>query len=132
MPRSTLLRRALRANAAFSGACATLFLAAGDPISRAIGLPEGPILPVLGVGLAGFAVFLLVTAGRSDIRKLQNEGLTHSLADFAWVIGSAPVIAFGPMNTTGNLALAAVSAVVLALGLAQWIGVQRLRQTAEA
>ena len=116
------LRRALRANAAFSSICALFFIADSGPIGAFAGVP-GPLLIALGFGLLSFAVMLAVTSRRSDGERLRAEARIYCAADLAWVIGSLPVIVLGWLTPAGAMALGAVSAVVLALAIAQWRGI---------
>ena len=114
------LRLALRANAIFSGLCALALLVAPTAIGHTIGVPDALWLIALGIGLAAFAVHLLVTAARHEVRALRREALRHSLADFAWVAGSGGVLLGGWLTPAGQVALVAVGVAVLGLGVAQW------------
>jgi hypothetical protein len=113
------LRRALRANAAFSSSCALSLWAAPGPVGHWIGVADGHLLIGLGVGLAAFAVHLVVTAARRDEARLRREALRHSVADLAWVAGSIGVGLAGWLSPAGNGVLAGVGVVVLALGVTQ-------------
>jgi hypothetical protein len=113
------LRLALRLNAAFSTLSALVLLAAHGELAPLMGV-DARLLIAVGVGLALFAVQLLVTARRDDVSKLRAEALRHSWADFAWVIASVVVIVGGWLTPLGDLLLGAVGVPVLALGIAQF------------
>ncbi len=123
------LRLALRLNAGFSISSALAILFAYGSLSEIMGIPS-PILIGIGVGLLAFAGQLIYTARRSDVAKLRREGLQHSMADFAWVLGSLVVIALDLLTPTGNQILVAVGLPVLALGIAQWRGLPAAATTA--
>lgn len=112
------LRLALRLNAIFSTASALLLFSAWRPLGELMGV-DGRILIGVGAGLAGFAIQLLVTAARADATKLRREAFRHSMADLAWVVGSAAVVALDWLTPAGDWLMTAVALPVLALGLAQ-------------
>jgi len=118
------LRLALRANAAFSTTSALLFVLDRTALAPVLGVPAA-LLVTLGVGLAAFAAMLIATSLRSDPIRLVAESRMHCAADLAWVAGSIPVVALGWLTPAGSIGLAGVSAVVLALAIAQWRGIGR-------
>jgi len=125
------LRLALRANALFSSACALVFVLDSARVAAWTGAPA-PLLVVLGLGLLGFAALLSATSRRGDPMRLRSEAQIYCAADLGWVAGSIPVVAMGWLTPTGQAALAAVSAVVLGLAVAQWLGIGALRAPSEA
>ena len=83
------------------------------------------LLAGLGVGLVVYAADLLWLARSS--RMIVAGGRAAVLADVAWVIAAAALIAFSAVLTRqGELALAIVSIVVAGFAAAQWIGLRRL------
>jgi hypothetical protein len=125
------LRLALRLNAGFSTISALCLFVAHTWLADAMGV-DARLLIAVGVGLAGFAAMLLFTAARSDVRKLRVEALSHSLADFAWVVASLGVIAAGLLTHFGNGMLLAVAVPVLALGIAQYRSLPTVEQGAQS
>jgi hypothetical protein len=113
------LRLALRLNAGFSSLSAIVILFVHGWLSEWMGVPSSILLAAAG-GLGAFAVYLVVTAARSDAAKLRAESLRHSISDFAWVVASIGVILSGILTSAGNWTLAAVAVPVLILGIAQW------------
>jgi hypothetical protein len=124
-----LLRLALRANAAFSTTCALLFVIDGAALAPLIGVPYA-LLVALGLALLGFAALLTASSLRDDRARLLAEASLYCAADLAWVVGSLPILALGWLSPTGAIGLAGVSAVVLALAIAQAIGIGRARLAA--
>lgn len=123
--RPPLLRRALLANAVFSGLSGLGLLAAAGPVGGWIGVTETWILRGIGAGLASFAAALVALA-RSD-RPRPALVLAASGSDFAWVLGSGAVVAGFPelLTPAGDIAVVVVAVVVAALGCAQIVGLQR-------
>lgn len=64
-----LLRRTLRANAAFSAGCGVLLLLLAGPMAPLFGLPSGLVLRAVGVGLLPFAAVLAWSAGRAALPR---------------------------------------------------------------
>lgn len=112
------LRFALRLNAGFSMASAVTLLAAAGRLSDLMGVDRWTLLS-FGLGLAGFAVLLLVTAARDDAIKLRRESLWHACADFGWVAGTLIVLAGDWLTPVGDWLLVGVALPVLALGASQ-------------
>lgn len=126
--RSTLLVRALAANAVFSGGSGLTLLAASGAAGTWLGVDETWILRALGGGLLAFAAGLFLMA-RSP-RPSRPLVLAVSGADFAWVAGSAVLLLGFPdlLTPAGDVAVAAVAAVVAGLGGGQLVGLRRRRR----
>ena len=122
---SSLLRRALAANAVFSGTTGLALVLAGEALAAWLGLPDGRIALLLGLALLAFAAGLAVLA-RSD-RPGRPLVLAVTASDMAWVAASAVLLVGFPdlLTPAGNLVVAAVAVVVAALGAAQAVGLRR-------
>lgn len=118
-----LLRRALRANAAFSTLSGATFALASGPIASAIGLDYPVIILAIGVGLLIFAAGVFRNAARAEINRL--ETVVTIVGDFGWVLASGAIILLGYLNTTGNWAVAAIADVVLLFAILQWVGLRK-------
>jgi hypothetical protein len=123
---STLLRRSLLANAAFSGLSGLVFLAASQPLAAFIGLTEPSTLTVVAVCLLLFAGGLFLNARRPVVRRA--EAWAAVALDFGWVLGSGIVIWTGVLSVQGNWAVAAVADVVLLFAILQLIGLCKFRR----
>lgn len=124
---STLLRRALLANAAFSGVTGLAGLVAAPPLAAWLGLDGGAgLLRVLGVGLLLFAVMLLQLA-RTDRPDPRWAGAA-SVADALWVVGSAALLLLSPglLSAGGQWALGLIAVAVAAFAIAQAAGLRRM------
>lgn len=123
-----LLRLALLADAAASGAVGLLLTAAAGPLDPLLGLP-GPLLR--GVGL----VLLLWTVGVGWLATRAEPPRAAVLAvvvvNLLWVADSVLLLAFGPVDPTalGTAFVLAQALAVLGFAAAQWLG---LRQSAPA
>lgn len=131
MQKSTMLKKALLVNAAFSALSGAEMLFFPDAISRFIGFSAPGQLRELGVALLLFAAAVAYTATRRPIR-IWAAGLISAL-DVAWVVGTAALLVARPdlFNTVG-----VVSAVVVALAVAdfaffQVLGIRRLTAAAQ-
>ncbi len=126
---SRLLRMSLLSNALFSTVSGVAFIVASGPIAAAIGLPYPGILVAIGVSLLLFAAGLFTNARRDNVNL--TEARVAVALDFAWVVGSAVVIAAGVLNTTGNWAVAMVADLVLAFAILQYVGIRRMPRTTD-
>ena len=124
-PDTSLLRAALRGNAAFSAACAVTSIAAAARLAPALGLPEPALLTSLGVALLVFAALLLLLASRPVIRA--GLALAVVAADALWVVATVPVLISGVLTPAGNVTAIALASVVGLFGVLQYQGVRRMR-----
>ena len=124
---SRYLRRALRANAAFSATSGTLFALAGAPLATFLGVAPPLLVTSIGMNLWGFAAMLLWLASRSPI----PAGLARIAvgADLAWVVGTAILVFADVLTVGGTLATLAVANVVLIFAVLQAIGIRRQSAT---
>lgn len=117
------VRAALRANAAFSGVSGLALLFAAPALAAILG-PVGPLtLRGIGIGLLLFSVSLVRLAGREPVPAREVRGVV--VADVAWVVGSAALIATPWLRPAGDLLVGAVGLVVAAFAALQWTGLRR-------
>lgn len=124
--KSTALRYALGANALFSASSGLVLVGVAEAAASAIGTVAPVVLRAVGGGLLLFAAFLLWTAWRP--RPHPTYVLLATGADLAWVVGSAGLLLFerSGLTAVGRGAVAGVAVVVLALAIAQLIGLRAL------
>ncbi|MBT8241880.1 MAG: SRPBCC family protein [Acidimicrobiia bacterium] len=115
---ATKLRNTLRLNTGLSIATGVAGLAAAGPVADLLGVEQIWLIRLLGAGLLAFAAGVLLVAG-SPTRTLQTWSAEISIADLSWVIGTGAIIAMGWLSTNGAVAMAAIAAMVLSLGIAQ-------------
>ena len=121
---ATLLRRALGANALFSVSTGLLLTGAPDWTAALLGDVAPWMLRLIGVGLLLFAAFLVWVARRPAPRA--SYALLATGADLGWVAGSAVLLAFPVLSTTGVGLVVGVAGVVLVFALLQGAGLRAL------
>jgi hypothetical protein len=126
--RETFLRRSLQLDGIASALCGALLLLAAGPVSALAGLPGPGIARAVGAGLLVYAAALLWNAARATVSR--GEALLAVVLNAGWVAGSAVLIVDGPLTLAGNLAVAAVAAVVLLFAVLEVVGLRRLREAA--
>ena len=125
---ATFLRRSLQLDGIASGLCGLLLLAGAGPVSRLIGLSTPGMARAVGAGLLVYAAALLWNACRARVSR--GEVVAAVALNAAWVLGSAAVIADGPLNALGNLAVGAVAAAVLLFAILEVVGLRQQRVAA--
>ena len=126
-----LLRRALQANALFSIVSSVVILAMNRTLVEFLGLPSNASLSALGIGLLGYAGWLLWNARREKIKIV--DAWIAVILDMAWVVGSYVLLLAVRFSSGGKWAVALVAELVLLFGVMQWLGLRRIgrsRQTA--
>ena len=129
---ATLLRRALFANAVFSGLSGTLCALTSGAVSRVVGIAPAEVF-ALGVNLEVFAALLVVLATRRDFGRGWVRSLIMAVIamDVLWVIGSAAVLLSpSPLTTAGRWIVLAVALVVADIAYFQLRGFLGLRRAA--
>ncbi len=123
------LRRALQADAIFSGLSGALAIFDAAPIAALLGFttPSAtPIVMVIGLGLLVWAALSLWLSTRSKLTR----GLVFTIVEgnLLWVLATIILLVSGwlPFSTTGKWAIALVADVVGLLALWQYIGWRRL------
>jgi hypothetical protein len=120
----SLLRFAMRADATVCGGLGLFIAFAADPLSGLTGLTTaGQFLA--GAALAGYGFLLYVLAAAGALRRI---GIGVVAANTAFVATALTVLAAGWLHLTaiGNTAALAFTALTLALGYLQYLGVRRL------
>lgn len=121
---STLLRRALGANALFSASCGLLLVGVSNWTAALLGDVAPWILRLLGVGLLLYAAFLFWIARQPT--PPASYALLATGADLGWIVGSAVLLVFPVLSTTGVGLVAGVAGVVLVFALLQLAGLRAL------
>jgi len=120
-----LLRRALRLDAAASGALGALSLAAAPALVGLLG-PPAPVLLGVGAFLVVFAAALFVLAARPSIPR--PAAWTVVVGNAGWVVASVAAAVPGASVLTGlgiAVVLAQAAAVAVFADL-QWLGLRRM------
>jgi len=124
--RQRLLRLALTCNALFSLASGLFITLADRFVVHSLGLADGSSLMSLGIGLIAFAIFLFLSARRPLIRVFLARIIV--LMDVLWVICSYALLFIVPFSFGGTWMVVIVADVVLAFGIAQWLGIRKIRK----
>lgn len=122
--RTDLLRLALVADAAVTGANAVAYLAGAFVLDSLLGVPAG-LLIGLGAFLAVYAALVLRLATRPAIPRAGVLAVID--ANVLWATASVLVLAldsFTP-DTAGQVWIAVQAAAVAGFAVIQWIGLKR-------
>ncbi len=129
----TILRRALTANAVFSGICGVLCVIAPAAIASLTGIARAEVFG-LGVNLEIFSVLLIVLATRKQFDRGWVRSLVMAVIamDVLWVIGSAALLLApaAPLTSAGRWIVFAVALVVADVAYFQLRGLLGLRRAA--
>lgn len=124
------LRNALRANAMFSGVSGLLIVFFHSLVLQWLGI-SGINIMAVGIGLVLFCAYLFWMAGRNRLPRSLVSGVI--VGDWAWVLGSAVLLAFKThvFSTLGIFLVADVALLVMVFAIWQQRGIARiLRQSA--
>ena len=123
-----LLRRAMRANAGFSGVSGLVSLLGANALTTFTGIPEATVFRVLGVILILYAADLFWITSREKMNLV--FGITAVILDVAWVIGSAILLlgGFFPLTTAGKWAILLLAEAVSIFALVQGYAVWKMQQ----
>jgi hypothetical protein len=122
--KAQLLRRALQADGIVSALSGLLLVVVPGEVAALLGAGSPGLVAAVGASLVAFGVFV----ARNGWREVPQRGaaaVTVAL-NVAWVVGSAVLIAAGPLSKTGNWAVALVADVVLVFAVAETVGLRRL------
>ncbi len=127
--KASFLKKALYANAIFSGISGLDFIIFNTQITNFLGWSTNSLIPVIGVGLILFAIFIVMVARAYK----PNPALVKTIiaSDVAWIVLSCVVI-FLPitnllgLTTGGKWAVAILADIVLIFAVLQFLGLRRL------
>ena len=125
-----LLRRALQGNALFSMISGALILAINRALVEFLGLPSNASLTPLGIGLLGYAGWLLWNAKREKIRIL--DAWIAVILDMVWVVGSYALLFAVRFSSGGKWAVVLVAELVFLFAVMQWLGLRRASRSSQA
>jgi len=123
---SSLLRKALYGNSAFSFLSGLAFLLFSKAIAAFLGLSSAWIILALGIGLILYGIEIYVAAKANPVHK--GIATFAVYADLAWVLASA-VLIFANLvafTTAGKWAIAIVADIALVFAILQFVGLRRL------
>lgn len=125
-----LLKRALLGNAVFSAICGLLIVVFDTRIVAMMTDLQHHLWP-LGLMLLGFAGSLLWFSTRPTISSAWVTSVI--VADLAWVAGTVGLLVgwHGMLTAAGLWILAVVGLLVFAFAELQWLGLRRLRSSAQ-
>jgi hypothetical protein len=123
-----LLRRAMRANAGFSGISGLVSLLGATVLATFTGIPLVTVFRVLGVVLILYALDLFWITSREKINV--GFGITAVILDIAWVIASAILLLgdFIPLTIAGKWVILLLAEVVSIFAFVQGYAVWKIRQ----
>ena len=90
------IKTALLGNAIFSTTSGLLLLFFSKPINTWMGISLSWILPLIGLGLLGFAASLFLLSKKQMITR--NAVIGVIIQDALWVLGSILIVALGAFN----------------------------------
>jgi hypothetical protein len=124
--RSSLLRRAMRADGIFSTAGGVACVVAAGWLAAQLGVTSLAIY-ALGAALLGYAAFLFAATAREPINR--RAAIAAIVLNVDWVIASAVILAAGwlPLTTAGFWIAAVVALAVADFAVVQYVGLRRQR-----
>lgn len=126
-----LARRALGANALFSGVSGLALIVGSGAIGSLMGVNLPAVMIGIGIGLVVFALLLGHITRRTPLDK--NHVMLASMADILWVLASGIVLLIqpDPLTLAGNWLIAIVADVVAIFAVLQLWGLRRVTVSAE-
>ena len=128
--KQNLLRRALHGNALFSMISGALVLAINRALVEFLGLPSNTSLTPLGIGLLGYAAWLLWNARREKISIV--DAWIAVILDMVWVVGSYALLFTVRFSSGGKWAVVLVAELVFLFAVMQWLGLRRVSRSSQA
>ncbi|MDZ7736025.1 MAG: SRPBCC family protein [Gammaproteobacteria bacterium] len=125
------MRTALLANALFSASCGLIMILNPAWVGALLGFEATRVFMLVGAGLVLFATDLVHQATRTRMQTWR--ALYASAADILWVLGSIlGVLLFGEwLSASGMITVVTVTGIVLAFGISQLWGIDRLHRNPE-
>lgn len=131
---ATFLKRALYANAIFSGISGLDFVIFSNRITNFLGWPVSWLIPAIGVGLMLFALFIVMVVRTVARSSKPNKSLVQIIiaSDVAWIVLSCAIIFLPTTNllaltTGGKWAVAILADIVLVFAILQFLGLRRIQ-----
>lgn len=127
---TSFLKRALYANAIFSGISGLDFIIFSNRITEFLGWSTTWLIPAIGIGLILFAVYIVMVARKATPNASQVKSIIAS--DIAWIILSCVIIFLPTTNLLGltnggKWAVAILADIVLVFAILQFLGLRRLK-----
>ncbi len=121
------LKRALTANALFSGTSATVALVFANEVAFWRGVPNAWMLRFIGIGLSVFCIGLTLLIRQA--RPNPKLAWTIVFQDLLWVLGSSLILLFPPADFSvgGKLLIAVIALIVGLLALWQIMALRKLK-----
>ena len=115
------IKTALLGNAIFSTISGLLLLFFSNSINTWMGISLSWILPLIGLGLLGFAASLFLLSRKQTITR--NAVIAVIIQDALWVLGSIIIVALGAFNLSeiGYEMIIVVAIIVAGFGGWQWL-----------
>ena len=107
-----------------------LILAINRPLVEFLGLPSNASLTPLGIGLLGYAGWLLWNAKREKIRIV--DAWIAVILDMVWVVGSYALLFAVKFSGGGKWAVVLVAELVFLFAVMQWLGLRRVSRSRQA
>ena len=119
------LKKVMLANAIFSATFGMIMLVLNSDITELMGLKSSWLLPLIGVGLLGFAATVAYQVTRQVISAMQVKSIV--IQDLVWVVASIVVLLtdIGELSYSGKVLIALIAIAVADFALLQWIGLRR-------
>ena len=108
----------------FSGISGVLILAMNRILVEFLGLPSSVSLAPLGIGLLGYAGWLLGNARREKI-KIVDAWIAVAL-DMVWVVASYSLLFAVRFSIGGKWVVGLVAELVFLFAVMQWFGLRRV------
>jgi hypothetical protein len=118
------VRNVLRANAVVSASTGLAAALAAGPLGALLDVPAVAVRGI-GFGLVAFSAGLVVAAGARH-RRLPVLTRAIAVADAAWVVASAGLIAVGMFSTVGAAVVGAAALVVAGFAVLEVRGARRM------
>ena len=123
---SSLLRKALFGNSAFSFISGLAFVLFSKAISAFLGISASWVILVLGAGLLLYGWQIYIAAKTEPVKTGFAQFAVY--ADLAWVLGSVVLIFTNLVSftTPGKWGIAIIADIVLVFAILQFVGLRRL------
>lgn len=108
----------------FSAISGALILVMNRILVEFLGLPGSASLTPLGIGLLGYAAWLLWNARREKIKVV--DAWIAVILDLVWVVGSYVLLFAVRFSSGGKWAVVAVAELVFLFAVMQWLGLRRV------